>query len=123
MSMRDLNACVYEAEVDHRLEHVRRYLRDFLQGQPSSVMVPLWNLRALQDESRQAGHKDLSELCVWMERRIMALQTRRDENAGRLVAEIARVGEYVKQRAHTAAHGCGTSRPENVEPLMEANIA
>jgi len=123
MSTRDLNACVYEAEVEHRLEHVRKYLRDCQQGEPSSVMVPLWNLRALQDESRQAGHKDLSELCVWMERTIIALQTRQNGNAERLVAEMGRVAEYIKQRANTAARGREMPPVEELGTLMEANIA
>ena len=57
MKQRDLNASVYEAEVDHRLEHVQRYLWDVRRGQDASVVVPLWNLRALQDESRQWGKR------------------------------------------------------------------
>ena len=135
MKQRDLNASVYEAEVNHRLEHVQRYLWDVRRGQGASVMVPLWNLRALQDESRQAGHKDISELCDWMERSIMSLETlrggsdrnapARDRNPDKLASEIARVGDYIKQRAHSLA--CGTrvtdTEPKPTQPMMEASFS
>jgi len=115
MKHQDLNASVYEAEVDHRLEHVQRYLWDVRRGQDASVMVPLWNLRALQDESRQAGYKDISELCGWMERSIISLDmlggrsprnaSARDNGQDKLLSEIARVGDYIRQRAHSLTAG------------------
>ena len=135
MKQRDLNASVYEAEVDHRLEHVQRYLWDVRRGQDASVMVPLWNLRALQDESRQAGYKDISELCGWMERSIMSLDalgggsprnlSAQDNGQDKLLSEIARVGDYIKQRAHSLA--CETrvtdAEPKPTQPMMEASFS
>jgi len=122
MREQDLNASVYEAEVVHRLEHIRRYLRDFQRGRTPSLMVPLWNLRALQDESRQVGHRDISELCISMERSIMALEMRQDEEPDKLVAEIVRVGEYIRQRVHTLACGGEELATERSEGrLMEAS--
>jgi len=132
MSQPDLNASVYEAEVNHRMEHVWKYLQSFRKRQQSragrtieqsSVVVPLWNLRALQDESRQVGHKDLAELCAWMEQGIMALATTRDDESQQLIAEIDRVGEYVRQRAHADTHGEEMSATKRVGLPMEANIA
>lgn len=123
MSQPDLNASVYEAEVNHRMEHVWKYLQSFRKRQQSSVVVPLWNLRALQDESRQVGHKDLAELCAWMEQSVMTLATTRDDETQQLIAEIARVGEHIRQRAHADTHCREMSATKPIGLLMEANIA
>ena len=119
----DLNACVYEAEVSHRLDHVRNYLQDFRRDRSSSVMVPLWNVRALDDECIQVGHKDLSELCSWMERGLLELQLRHGKRADELLAELADACNRIEQRAHADAHGLEISPAMHIESLMDSNAA
>ena len=123
MMKRDLDANVYVATVDHRLQHLQKYLGDFRQGKFSSVVLPLWNLRALQDEMRLAGHRDLAELCRWMERGIMRLQMGKDEDPERLAAEIATVSEHIKRGVREAYSGPDMPAAKHPERLSEVSIA
>jgi hypothetical protein len=95
--------------VNHRLEHVDAYLDDFCLGDPTAMMVALWSVRALQDESRQAGHRDLSELCRRMERGILKRQMARREDSEDLAAEIAGIVEYIRQEARKACYSTETA--------------
>jgi len=105
MSALDLNAIVYQAEVNHRLEHVEVYLGNFRMGGHSSVMAALWSLRALHDESRQVGREDLSEVCRRMERGILKLQKTPHEDSEDLVAEISGAVEHIRREARKACYG------------------
>ncbi len=99
----DINTRVYEAVVDNRLEHVQRYLWNVRHGAAPSPMIPLWNVRALQDESRQAGFKDFAEICKWLEQAIVALDTQQEGNTDKLVTQIVRLSGLLKQRVHGIA--------------------
>ena len=109
MSEPDLNARVFLAEVAHRLHHVWVYLRDFRVGQRSSVMIPFWNVHALQDECRQLGHTDLADRCVWMERALMELDFHNGSDNGERMAEIATACARIAERARLNAHGANLS--------------
>lgn len=121
MFQENLNASIFEAQVACRLDYVERYVRDFLRGKPSSSLLPLWNLRTLQDECRQAGRQDLSTLCQRLEHGIMALQAGQWEDRDRLGAEIAAVREDIQRRA--GAVGAVAAVSESVAGMMEVSLA
>jgi hypothetical protein len=123
MPMNDLNARVYEAEVDHRIEHVRAYLQDFRLGKPSPVMIPLWNLRALQDESRQAGHMDVCELCRRMETEIIALQMHQGHDVDALIAEVSKTAALIKRCAHRASPDSSAAVSDQALPYARGGAA
>jgi hypothetical protein len=110
----------YETEVEHRLEPIGVFLHDFRGGRPSSVVVPLWNLRALHDESRLAGHKELAALCEWMEGKIVALQTGSLDDKESIVEEIERAGEHIRERAHCLVSGSEMNGAGCVKKTAEA---
>ena len=101
----DQKASAYEATVELRLEQVKNYLRDSRAGKPSSVVLPLWNLRALQDEGKQAGYVDLADLCRKIENDIMALETCHgtdlDVMTARILATVALVKDAVRRATGT----------------------
>lgn len=117
MSVPDSIAWTSEAWLDHRLQYVRKYLRDLRHGLPSSSIVTLWNLRALQDESRRAGHRDFAELCQLMESRIIALQAGRYEDPEQLVAEIGGMCEHLRERAANTARGRTTAEVKTMSEV------
>lgn len=123
MTAPDLNACIFEAEVHHRLEHVRDYLKHVRTHPATSAMVALLSLRGLHEECLQAGHRDLSELSAWMERGVLALRLGNGRGAEKLLSILASSCDQIEERAHAHAHGIDLSIDEELEPLLDADAA
>lgn len=119
----DLNACVFEAEVHHRLDHVREYIEQFRLSPSASAMVPLLSLRALHEECAQVGHRDLSELCTWMERGVLALRLGNGKGADRLLAILSNACDRIEERAHAEAHGIQLPDAADLDSLADADAA
>ena len=123
MARENRDAGLFAVQVARRLEHVETYVQDFVRGKPSSSLLPLWNLRALQDECRQAGRQDISALCQQLEHRIMALQTGCWENRDRLAAEIVAAGDDIQHRAHDRDAIPAALAAEAAAGMMEVSLA
>ncbi len=119
----DLNACIFEAVVFHRLEHVKRYLADLERGRAASPVISLVSVRSLFEESLQAGYRDIAELCAWMERIIMALQQGRGQNASVLRSGISQACDRIASQAHANTHRAAESPLRSVEEALEVNAA
>jgi len=123
MSALDLNACIYEAEVHHRLEHVREYLQQFTRCPSTSAMVALLSLRALHEECLQMGHRDLSELCAWMERGVLALRLGNGRGAEKLLSILPNACDRIEERAHAEVYGIELPIETELESLLDADAA
>ncbi len=91
------NCSALEKEVLDRLGQVEAYIDGVRRGQATSPMLPLWNLRALYDQSCHAGHTEISELCTRMESRIMSLPADGTSNSEALLADLARDAAIIRQ--------------------------
>jgi hypothetical protein len=60
-----------------------------------SILLSLWLLRVLHDESRHAGRKDLSDYCSHIEKQIVDLRLYRSSEVEGLVAKLVHITDTV----------------------------
>ena len=85
------------SSAQERIQRVEEYLKTIHSGRPLSAVPPLWNLRALHDECKHAGHDDLSELCAELESRVIQLQMNRSMQDS-VMTELLGMTKNISQR-------------------------
>jgi hypothetical protein len=105
-AVRDLNACIFEIEALHRLEHVREFLRD--AGKGVSSAMALLSIRALVEESVQFCRKDIAEICSWIERNLILLQMGDCKNPSGVIAGISSACDRIEEE--TYLESCRSSK-------------
>ena len=100
MSTCEVNGYMYRRELSQRLQAVERCLKDSGESDVSNMLLAMWNVRALQDESKSAGQDKVSELCLRLEQLLVQLESREDNELEshiqcvlQLVADIRRLAE------------------------------
>jgi len=109
----EVSAAARTAEgVAQRLEGITAYLRCIGRGLRCSVTIPLWNIRALQDEFRRTGHADLSGACSRMEYAVMALQLRPRVQPEELLVQVRSDLDLIRRRMDVSFTATPVSLPE-----------
>lgn len=84
-----------------RIGYVEAYLESCRAGSPSSPILPLWSLRALNNEYRHAGKTRMSELCTQLEAELIGLQS--GTNADGLLNELSQIARSLRDAHRPAA--------------------
>jgi hypothetical protein len=115
MPLQELTPHAYEAELETRLGPVKEYVKNYRAKRPAALMLALWNLRILQDESRNAGRLDVVGLLCQMETQIIALQAQTELKDNIVLAElvgaIALISESMRPARSRVSPSFVGSRP------------
>jgi len=105
MTAVDLNCTISLAQVSHRLEHINQFVRRVRAGEEPSRMVPLWNLRALREESGEIGCSHIPDVCRQIEKWITELPPQVDSIPQESLSAMLSASAYIRECAGRFSRG------------------
>lgn len=86
----------YQSTMSERLGQLQTYLDHMRTGRSCSPLVPLWHVRVMHDASCHAGRKDITDLCLYIEQRVMELHAPSTGSKEALINELQGVVETLR---------------------------